>query len=130
MPWNQNFRYNLHCKHTFWHLKLKTKDFSKFLKQYTMHFSNNCMHTPDTVDKNMLYFYCVTVTQCFSLSLITHKLKTNNQTFQNTIYLSEIFVSKSLIFRPFENKPHNSRIKKPSKPMCKLLLVIAPGLRY
>ena len=45
MPWNQNFRYNLHCKHTFWHLKLKTKDFSKFLKQYTCTFQTTaCMH--------------------------------------------------------------------------------------
>ena len=42
MPWDQNFRYNLHCKHTFWHLKLKTKYFYnihalfKQLRTYTL----------------------------------------------------------------------------------------------
>ena len=45
MPWNQNFMYNLHCKHTFRHLKLKTKDFSKFQKQYPCTFQTSaCTH--------------------------------------------------------------------------------------
>ena len=45
MPWNQNFRYNLYCKHTSWYLKLKTKDFSKFHERYTCTFHTTaCMH--------------------------------------------------------------------------------------
>ena len=45
MPWNQNFRYNLHCKHTSWYLKLKTKDFSKFHERYPCTFQTTaCMH--------------------------------------------------------------------------------------
>ena len=36
----------------------------------------------NVIDKNMLYFYCVT--QCFSLSLITHKLKLE----YNKLYIS------------------------------------------
>ena len=39
-------------------------------------------------DKNMLYFYCVT--QCFSLSLITHKLK---------LKITDIIVAFSRILR-------------------------------
>ena len=35
MPWNLNLRHNLHCGHTFWNLKLKIKDFSKFQNQYS-----------------------------------------------------------------------------------------------
>ena len=45
MPWHHNFRYNIHFKHTFRHLKLKTKDFSKFQEQNPCTFQTTaCMH--------------------------------------------------------------------------------------
>ena len=45
MPRNLNFRCYLHCRHTFWYLKLKTKDFSKFHEQYPCTFQTTaCMH--------------------------------------------------------------------------------------
>ena len=63
MPWDQNFRYDLHCVHTFWHLKLKTLDFSKFLKQYPYTLQTTaCMHLTLCVKINhghgqFLYLY-------------------------------------------------------------------------
>ena len=45
MPWNLNFRYNLHCRYTFWNFKWKIKDFSKFHEQYPCTFQTTaCMH--------------------------------------------------------------------------------------
>ena len=63
MPWNLNFRYNLQCRHTFWYLKLKTQDFSKFHEQYPCHFSNNCMHAPCTVMIALTTFQFVLISE-------------------------------------------------------------------
>ena len=60
MPWHKIFRYNIHCKHTFRHLKLKTKDFSKFQEQYPCTFQKTaCMHLTLWENGNLSRIKCL-----------------------------------------------------------------------